>query len=60
MNMKRFYSRCLLGFAHRRSDNLHIAKRFLCSGWETVNADLIQKTKKAYNLSKNVLNNRPN
>jgi hypothetical protein len=42
--MERFYSRRLLGFAHRRSDNLHIAKRFLCPGWETVNADLIQKT----------------
>ena len=32
------------GFAHRCSDNLHIAKRFLCPEWETVNADLIQKT----------------
>ncbi|PKK58223.1 hypothetical protein RhiirC2_796654 [Rhizophagus irregularis] len=42
--MERFYSRHLFSFAHKHSDNLHIMKRFLCPGWEIVNADLIQKT----------------
>ena len=43
-NMERFYTHCLLDFAHKRPNNLHIAKRFLYPTWETVNANLIQKT----------------
>ncbi|CAB4487735.1 unnamed protein product [Rhizophagus irregularis] len=42
-NMERFYSLRLLNFAHRRPGYLRIAKRFLCSGWDTVNMDSIKK-----------------
>ena len=42
--MERFYERQLLGIAHKHLGILSIAKRFLCPGWETVNANLIQKT----------------
>lgn len=43
-NMERFYERRLLAIAHRHPGNLSIAKRFLCPGWESINADAIQKT----------------
>jgi hypothetical protein len=43
-NIERFYLRCLLSFAHKHFDNLHITKHFLYPEWEIVNADLIQKT----------------
>jgi hypothetical protein len=42
--MERFYARRLLEVAHKHSGNLHIAKRFLCPGWETIDANSIQKT----------------
>jgi hypothetical protein len=44
MSMERFYVRRLLGIAHKHPGNLRIAKRFLCPGWESVNANAIQKT----------------
>ena len=44
MNMERFYERRLLGIAHKHPGTLYIAKRFLCPGWENVNANTIQKT----------------
>ena len=44
MSMERFYARRLLGIAHRHPGHLQIAKRFLCPGWEKVDASLIQKT----------------
>ena len=43
MNMKRFYERRLLDFAHRHP-GYQIAKRFLCPGWEAINESSIQKT----------------
>ena len=36
--------RRLLGVAHKHPGNLRIAKRFLCPGWDSVNANAIQKT----------------
>ncbi|CAB4444906.1 unnamed protein product [Rhizophagus irregularis] len=44
MNMERFYERRLLGVAHKHPGTLCIAKRFLCPGWEKVDANSIQKT----------------
>jgi hypothetical protein len=44
-NMERFYERRLIGFANRHPSSLQIAKRFLCPGWEKVEANSIQKTK---------------
>jgi hypothetical protein len=43
-NMERFYIRRLLSFSHRHSGHLRIGKRFFCPGWETVDANSIQKT----------------
>jgi hypothetical protein len=43
-SMERFYMRRLLGVAHKHPGNLRIAKRFLCPGWDSVNANEIQKT----------------
>lgn len=42
--MERFYTRHLLGFSHRHSGHLRIGKRFFCPGWETVDANSIQRT----------------
>ncbi|GBC31486.2 hypothetical protein GLOIN_2v252347 [Rhizophagus irregularis DAOM 181602=DAOM 197198] len=44
MSMERFYARRLLGIAHKHPGHLRIARRFLCPGWEKVDANLIQKT----------------
>ena len=44
INMERFYERRLLGFANKHPGHLIIAKRFLCPGWENVNANEIQRT----------------
>jgi hypothetical protein len=44
MSMERFYARRLLGIAHRHPGHLRIARRFLCPGWENVDANLIQRT----------------
>ena len=43
-NMERFYVRRLLNFAHKHTGTYHIAKRFLCPGWESVNMDNIKKS----------------
>ncbi|CAB5326218.1 unnamed protein product [Rhizophagus irregularis] len=42
--MERFYALRLLSLAHRHTGHLQIAKHFLCSGWNTVNMDTIQKS----------------
>ena len=47
-NMKRFYERRLLGFAHKHPGHLRISRRFLCPGWETVNTNSIQRTDVEY------------
>ena len=43
-NMERFYERRILGFANRHPGHLQIAKRFLCPGWDKVNANEIRET----------------
>ncbi len=43
-SMERFYARQLLGITHNHPGHLRIARRFLCPGWEKVNANSIQKT----------------
>jgi hypothetical protein len=43
-NMERFYEYRLLNFANKHSGHLRIAKRFLCPGWEQVNANEIRET----------------
>ena len=43
-NMERFYKRRLLGIAHKHPGHLRIAKRFLCPGWEGVDANSIKET----------------
>ena len=42
--MERFYERRLLGIAHNHPGHLRIAKRFLCPGWEGVDANSIKET----------------
>ena len=42
-NMERFYEQKLLGIAHKHSGHF-IAKRFLCPGWEGVDANSIEET----------------
>ena len=49
--MERFYERRLLGFANRHPSSLQIAKRFLCPGWDKVDASSIQKTNIKYEYS---------
>ena len=43
-HMERFYERRLLGLTHKHPGIFSIAKRFLCPGWETVDANAIQET----------------
>ena len=43
-SIERFYARRLLEIAHNYPGHLRIARRFLCPGWEKVNANSIQKT----------------
>lgn len=43
-NMERFYALRLLSLAHRYTEYLRIAKRFLYPGRDTVNMDAIQKS----------------
>jgi hypothetical protein len=42
--MERFYEYRLLNFANKHSGHQRIAKRFLCPGWEQVNANEIWET----------------
>lgn len=42
--MERFYERRLLGIAHCHPGHLRIAKRFLCPGWDSINASEIRQT----------------
>ena len=42
--MERFYALRLLSIAHRHLGHLRTAKRFLCPGWDTINANAIQKS----------------
>lgn len=43
-SMEHFYERRLLGIAHSHPGHLEIAKRFLCRGWDEINATEIQQT----------------
>ncbi|CAG8745753.1 6886_t:CDS:1, partial [Dentiscutata erythropus] len=42
--MERFYEQQLLNIAHKCPGYLQNARRFLCTEWKTVDANLIQKT----------------
>lgn len=44
INMKRFYMFQLLSFAHRHLGHFQLAKHFLCSRWNTINMNFIQKS----------------
>ncbi|CAG8611997.1 23161_t:CDS:2, partial [Gigaspora margarita] len=43
-NMEQYYEHRLLGIAHSHPGHLQIARRFLCPGWEAIDAKEIQQT----------------
>ncbi|CAG8727706.1 16494_t:CDS:2, partial [Gigaspora margarita] len=43
-SMEHYYERRLLGIAHFHPGHIRIAKRFLCPGWEAIDAENIQQS----------------